>query len=726
MHTRAVNGTDEKTGNICSKPSPSLSCEGDQNSIFDGQDEYPNGEVARPEDVTNSESRQGIHVEIGSAEDHDSSVKTHLSSPLHKNTDEQRVESLCNKQKQRLRCLVCGSSNGTDDTEYTILSSCLHIEREIRKLLKTLPPPSESDICCGSCLDLMKLFINLKNDFLIVKRKIVGLHLDVQLELQNSQNHEEVCGKRHQSKGNQMNTCQEQTVEGLIKLETTKHEYGEDNRDEEKKSTEVYKCQHCSETYTQSSDLKIHIVKEHRNINTIEKTVECQYHNNNKDKGVHTELEKTDKSLICRICFSNFASADECTRHESTHSRQRHFVSIVRVFKCQHCNEKIFSKLAFLRHKNNCLKNIGLISSKKQKNQIKNNDKKKEATDAQMKIYNCAYCEKTFTRGNTLVLHERVHTGKKVFKCEHCEKSFTRTTDLVEHEKIHELTCSYCGKSYWGTRALKRHEKTHTEKSKWKTKIFNCSFCERTFNRIRALDLHEVIHKDDRLKCKQCDKPFTSKGDLWKHEKSHELKCSQCGKSCWGRRALEKHEKVHSAEKPHVCYICNKSFLYRRELDSHIRTHTGERPYLCQYCTKSFVRSSNLRMHEMTMHTGEKPHKCQYCQRGYSTKIACEEHERFHTGEKPFKCDFCDKRFARKSNWRCHVKNHLGIKPQVCSYCGKRFSVRSILAIHERTHTGERPFRCKYCDKTFLRKSKCNAHERNHTGGKQPKFAQSV
>ncbi|XP_013419802.1 zinc finger protein 431-like [Lingula anatina] len=714
-------------------PSISLPDEISKNSIAQGQD----GELAREETISNKvdaspgdgtitgNNRQSQLV--ASSEEKDDG-DGQLPLPLRHNHDnrdqllttEMSTGATDKDSELNHRCFICGPPKDAHKTEYTKLSLFPGVEKEVRELLKILTAPDNSDVCCDRCLGFMKTFIRLKNDFLSMRRKIIALHIDAQLELSKNAIHKESEEEDHdlsdqENKAHDLDN-QGQNSEVLVKQEVIDYGFEEDNNlDEKLECLKKCRCQHCSLSFTGMYDLKMHLMKEHENIHTEKKPFKCQYCDSSfRRKNNCVQHEKRHRMFKCKICYKNFATADEHNSHKGTHTRQKNYISILHSSKCQNCNEKFFNKMAFLKHKQKCVKHA-VTSTKKTKSVIKN-DKRKKTSDSGTKLFQCSYCDKLLSKRNALIMHEKIHNSKRVLKCEHCEKSFTRTVDLVEHEKIHELKCSYCNKSYWGTRALKRHEKIHSsEKSHL---IYTCSYCDRTFTRRRALDLHEVIHKDDRLKCKSCEKTFTRKADLVEHERIHELKCSHCGKSCWGIRALNRHEKIHTGEKPHKCKHCGKSFAYGRELEAHMRTHTGEKPYLCQYCTQSFALNSTLKMHEMTKHTGEKPHKCQYCGKGFPAKLACEEHERFHTGEKPFKCDFCDRRFVRKANWRDHIKTHLGIKPQVCSFCGKGFRDRGTLAIHERTHTGERPFRCKYCDKTFIRKSKCNAHEKSHTGEK--------
>ncbi|XP_013388623.1 zinc finger protein 431-like [Lingula anatina] len=559
--------------------------------------------------------------------------------------------------KQIPKCMVCGPPKDNIKSEYTKLSSCPDIEKEIRELLKILSPPDDSDVCCCRCLDFMKSYQTMK-------REIIALHIDAQLHVQlhDDDNHSGESDSEELQLNNEGNKGHnpDKDVDMLIKHESIaiKSADEDDSVGEHVTSQKRFKCQYCDKTYTQKEDWRVH---ERRH--TGEKPFKCQhcdkkfYRKYSCDQ--HEKLMHIDRPYQCKVCFKPFPTTKDCEEHESTHTVQR-------PYQCQYCDRSFDRKDAWIEHERihtgerpfkcrqcglDFIRNNSRVKHEKIKHGLfpvkKVNAKAKESekkTSLEIRPYKCQHCDKTFNRVSEQILHERVHTGERPFKCEHCQKAFTRKSACLKHEYKHSVNfkpmdCSKCGKTCIGKKSLDYHMKTH-------------------------------------------------------------------------RRPGEKSFK---------CGVCCKEFHSNFQLDEHERTHTGEKPFLCQYCTKSFAQKSTLLSHERTQHTGEKPFKCQYCEEHFPTRLSRSEHERFHTGEKPFKCDFCDKRFVRRANWREHVKNHMGIKPHVCSFCGKGFLNKQPCVIHERTHTGEKPFQCQYCDKRFIRKAKCNAHERTHTGEKAVK-----
>uniref|UniRef100_A0A3B5L126 C2H2-type domain-containing protein n=1 Tax=Xiphophorus couchianus TaxID=32473 RepID=A0A3B5L126_9TELE len=131
--------------------------------------------------------------------------------------------------------------------------------------------------------------------------------------------------------------------------------------------------------------------------------------------------------------------------------------------------------------------------------------------------------------------------------------------------------------------------------------------------------------------CTQCDKTFTSRRCLLKHDNFHHkgmrFPCEHCGKGFFGKDALVRHTLIHTGERPFKCDDCEKSFRSAAELKIHRRYHTGERPFKCTICEKGFVQSCFLTLH-MRTHTGERPYVCAVCNKGFSSLHGLKRHRR--------------------------------------------------------------------------------------------------
>ncbi|KAJ8362993.1 hypothetical protein SKAU_G00118240 [Synaphobranchus kaupii] len=181
-------------------------------------------------------------------------------------------------------------------------------------------------------------------------------------------------------------------------------------------------------------------------------------------------------------------------------------------------------------------------------------------------------------------------------------------------------------------------------------------------------------------------------------------------------------EKIYISENRYRCIQCGKFFSTNSALMKHLRVHTGEKPYKCTECQKCFGTKSDLKIH-LRIHTGEKPYKCTQCERCFRTTSPLIKHLRIHTGEKPYKCSECPKCFCTKSNLKDHLRIHTGEKPYKCTQCERCFSTSSPLIKHLRIHTGEKPYKCSECPKRFSTTSNLKGHLRIHTGEKPCKSA---
>ncbi|PIO25469.1 hypothetical protein AB205_0189010, partial [Aquarana catesbeiana] len=148
---------------------------------------------------------------------------------------------------------------------------------------------------------------------------------------------------------------------------------------------------------------------------------------------------------------------------------------------------------------------------------------------------------KTFAKKESLVKHEKPHTGKHSYSCTECGKSFVCKGDLVKHQKIHT-----------GER------------------LYSCSECRKSFNKKDYLVKHKKFHME-------FGKSFIRKGDLLKHQKLHTndrlYSCTECRKSFIHEGDLVKHQRIHKVECPYSCPECRKSFTEKKLLLTHQRRH---------------------------------------------------------------------------------------------------------------------------------------------------------
>ena len=104
----------------------------------------------------------------------------------------------------------------------------------------------------------------------------------------------------------------------------------------------------------------------------------------------------------------------------------------------------------------------------------------------------------------------------------------------------------------------------------------------------------------------------------------------------------------------HQCKICQKCFTSKYNLARHNITHTGEKHFVCLICHKRFGRKETLQNHE-AIHSDERKFKCNICpdERRFKTKSALSKHMVFHY-EPKYPCSKCGKKFYTPT----HLKRH--------------------------------------------------------------------
>uniref|UniRef100_A0A4X2LAI9 C2H2-type domain-containing protein n=1 Tax=Vombatus ursinus TaxID=29139 RepID=A0A4X2LAI9_VOMUR len=302
-------------------------------------------------------------------------------------------------------------------------------------------------------------------------------------------------------------------------------------------------------------------------------------------------------------------------------------------------------------------------------------------------VHECNKLRKSFSLYSALISQQR---GKNSYKFSTAGKSIKWHSSLLKHNRI-SLDKKFCTYYKWEKDFSYYSDFTHRH--------------QREYSR-------EKSHK-----CNECEKFFSYKSSLIKHQKIHtqynatkkSYDCHECGKSFTHSSSISKHQRIHTGEKLYKCIDCGKAFTYSSSLTQHQRLHTGEKPYKCDECGKTFSYSASLTQHQR-VHTGEKPYKCSECGKAFSDSSHLTQHQRIHTGEKPYKCGECGKAFNDSSHLTQHHRIHTGEKPYKCDQCGKAFSHSSSLTQHQRIHTGEKPYECVECGKAFSHGSSLFQH----------------
>ncbi|XP_053699410.1 zinc finger protein 226-like [Sabethes cyaneus] len=268
------------------------------------------------------------------------------------------------------------------------------------------------------------------------------------------------------------------------------------------------------------------------------------------------------------------------------------------------------------------------------------------ATDQRRK-HACGICDKKLTKKHLLVAHMRMHTGERPFVCDICGRNFARSSTLRVHKvTIHKLEDVF---------ELEEDDHRHILTSVLETNG-------------PAAGQEERKHA-----CAVCDRRFTLKLSLIRHERKHtgerRFKCDICGLTISSTSNLNAHKSiVHGKDRPYRCEICGQGFLFRCRLVRHMNFHSNERPYKCDICVLAYKSVGNLRTH-MKLHTSveSSPFRCDRCgaRAGDVFEInRAEDYQQKHT------CEKCGKTASSSA----HLKRHTCGKPHKCVECDRRFT----------------------------------------------------
>ncbi len=327
-------------------------------------------------------------------------------------------------------------------------------------------------------------------------------------------------------------------------------------------------------------------------------------------------------------------------------------------------------------------------------------------------IFECALCQKSYSRQPSLDRHmNSVHFGIR-FKCHICglalvSKTVLQRHILTVHEGARPFSCAQCDKIFTSSLALKYHINTYHISDKPNLK---CNKCEKVFSGIIQFKARSVRHgAEKRHKCNTCCKSFFLKQELQTHERVHRPKvnsfnCNLCEKpftSYTGRRYHLKYYHGLGNTKSLYCVFCDKQCKTKQNLYDHIQRLIKEKSFQCELSPLTFNSNTEKKLH-MLIHTREKPYQCKVCNFSCCTSSSLKMHLTRHSVQKRYHCVFCNKGFPRQALLWEHNLLEIGERWYKCQVCKNEFTSNSQLLAHCKTHLPPQ-FQCTYCEKVYKR-----------------------
>ena len=366
---------------------------------------------------------------------------------------------------------------------------------------------------------------------------------------------------------------------------------------------------------------------------------------------------------------------------------------------------------------------------------------KKVHAEIQMsKRIKCDLCDKTCYSQTHLKTHQKaIHfIDSQVLKCHLCNSTFKYEKNFKEHIESHEKEnrskCEYCGKMVW---RIETHIK-YVHKGLKRKVDYGCDKCDKKFSNKQTLTRHEErIHLKikNKFKCNHCEKYLANKRSLQMHLisfhfKENGFKCDKCDKVLPEKSALDRHMTLLHQPYPEKlmikCDICNLA-VKKNSLWSHMENHSEKRrsiqnvensellqdevvrtdvkiPNQCEICHKVV---DHLRMHVKTHHR-----RCKKCSITFPTVDELNQHK--DNCKSSLECKFCMKKFTYHPGLKQHIKKfHEGTKLKMfkCDDCNKNFNVHGNLKRHYLTvHQKIKSHKCDTCGKCFGTKDEAKRH----------------
>lgn len=234
------------------------------------------------------------------------------------------------------------------------------------------------------------------------------------------------------------------------------------------------------------------------------------------------------------------------------------------------------------------------------------------------KLCTCQFCGRTFSGSGWLRRHVTASHAS-----EDLEQGCNEISSVIDHDSHANLghVCPVCGKSLSSVGNLNKHLLTHGPRHEM------CPQCGRQFHQRATLRQHmRDVHAPPgtfAVACPTCGLRMRSRNSLYSHisrfhpssvssEPRH--MCRTCGRKFHQRGNLRRHEQTHQQLAPYVCPDCPCRLRTAERLRRHQILHQHGAQFTCAECGHCFVQPSDLRRHITFRHSPtNNTYRCCYC-----------------------------------------------------------------------------------------------------------------